>query len=265
MIKVRALAGELVHRNPLLAYMAAAHVALFVLLIPAMLFDPVQILGISRWIKPMKFAISIAIFLATMGWLLAYLMQRPRAVRIISRTAAFTMMVEMILILTQSARGVESHFNQTSIPDRIIFMVMGMLIIINTVAVIYAARLFYTSPVSLPPAHLEGIRTGFVIFILAGLEAGLMGARNSHSVGLHDGSPGLPFVNWSTGAGDLRVAHFFGLHALQALPISGWLLDTRKVRNGRRWVRLAAAAWLVIMILLVAQALAGRPLMRINT
>lgn len=265
MMYLRRFAGELMQRNPLLAYLAGAHLLLFLLLIPALLLDPFQILGISRWIKPMKFAISIAIYLATIGWLLSYLIERRRAARIISRIAGFTMAAEMILILMQATRGVESHFNHATPFDDIVFGAMGMLIILNTGAVIYAAFLFFRTPTALPPAHLAGIRTGIVIFILAGLEAGLMVEGDSHNIGVAPGGPGLPFTNWSTSGGDLRVAHFFGMHSLQGLPLFGWLLDHRGVRNGRALVWIVAGAWLLVTVLLVVQALTGRPLVRLSS
>jgi hypothetical protein len=248
------------HNPPLMA-VAAGNALVLLLLVPAALMDDTLILGISRWIKPMKFALSIAIFTATMAWLLSYLPGRPRAVRVISWTIAIAMIGEMGLLVLQAVRGVRSHFNHDTPLDEAIFGAMGLLILMNTGAVAYGGWLYLRGPVSIGGAHLSGVRLGIALFVLASLEGGLMIARDSHAVGVHDGGAGLPFVNWSTGGGDLRVAHFVGMHALQALPILGWLLEGRGIASARLWVRAAAAAWLVMTAMLVAQALAGRPLL----
>ncbi len=46
-----------------------------------------------------------------------------------------------------------------------------------------------------------------------------MGSRLSHTVGLVNGNSDLYIVGWSKTVGDLRVAHFIGMHALQVLPL----------------------------------------------
>ncbi len=256
---MKTLIAETFRRNRLLAAVGVAHFVLFLLLIPAALLDPTRILGLNRWIKPMKFAISIAIFAITMAWLLSYLERSRRAVAAISRIIAFTMTGEMVLIGMQALRGVRSHFNIDSPFDAAVFSTMGALILVNTFAAGYAWLLFVRKPATIGGAHLSGVRLGLAIFVFASFVGALMAARGAHSIGVHDGSPGLPFVNWSTGGGDLRVAHFVGMHALQALPLLGWLLDRRRKRGARAWVQVSALVFAAATTVLVIQALAGKP------
>ncbi|HEY8600538.1 MAG TPA: TetR/AcrR family transcriptional regulator, partial [Thermomicrobiales bacterium] len=68
---------------------------------------------------------------------------------------------------------------------------------------------------------------------------------------------------WSTVGGDLRAAHFIGLHAMQLLPLLGWALSRHRfswLADGARLalVRIAGAAYLGLILLLTWQALRGQ-------
>jgi peptidoglycan/LPS O-acetylase OafA/YrhL len=82
----------------------------------------------------------------------------------------------------------------------------------------------------------------------------------AHSVGVADGGPGLPVTRWSTEGGDLRAPHFFGLHALQALPLLAWLLERRRRDSASRLVIAAAVGWIGLTLVALSQALRGQPL-----
>jgi len=75
-----------------------------------------------------------------------------------------------------------------------------------------------------------------VIVFFGSLVGGQMISEMSHNIGIEDGGPGLPLVNWSTIAGDLRVAHFFGLHGLQIIPIFALLISNKSKTSARNQI-----------------------------
>lgn len=248
--------SELLRRNEVLGWTAIVHLALLVAAGILSQVDDRQLAGINIWVKPMKFAISIALYTATFGWIYHHATASTGAKAAVSGVIAGTLVYETVCIFGQAARGVGSHFNVATALDGFVFGSMGVMIVINMLAALAAAWHFWqTSPtLGLTPAYLWGIRLGILIFVLAGFEGGLMGSRLQHAVGVRDGGPGLPLVNWSTEGGDLRVAHFVGMHALQALPLLGYWLGSVAAVWG------AAVGWAGLTAWLLIRALGGRPL-----
>jgi hypothetical protein len=256
-----------VARSRVLAYLGLANAALFVLLLPLALADGTEITGANRWVKPMKFAASVAVYAWTLGWYLGYLRSNPASVRVVSCGVAFCMGVEIACVVLQAARGKVSHFNTDPGFDGAVFSVMGILIVANTLLVIYTLVLFCVSRVELPAAYLLGIRLGLLIFLVAGLEGFVMTTRAAHTVGLADGGPGLPVLKWSTVGGDLRVAHFVGLHALQLLPLVGYWLSRRRrtpVLGPVSWTVVAAVLYALLAGALFLQAVNGKPIIPVE-
>lgn len=214
-----------------------------------------QVLGIGAFIKPIKFFLSASIFVWTMGWLMGYLRQQ-RSVRIYSWVITLILAFELAVIVVQAGLGQLSHFNVTSATGAVVFALMGVAITIATLWTLYIGILFLLQrPGELSLTYLWGIRLGILIFVVFAFEGGLMAARLAHTVGAPDGGPGLPGINWSTQHGDLRVAHFFGMHALQLIPLFSYYVARRPFQTVLfTLLYVGAVSWLML------EALAGRPL-----
>lgn len=220
---------EISRRNGLLARsgISCIGVGIFLLFVP--LIDPRELLGAQVWTKPAKFFLSVAIYFWTMGWLMDYL-EDKKFVRRISWGIWILMVVELLIITYQASLGKLSHFNLSSIFDGILFQLMGAAIVLNSILVFFVL-LKFRMVTSLPSGFIMGIKVGLLIFLIASLEGFLMVGQLKHTVGAADGQEGLPFLGWAKAYGDLRVFHFFGLHALQVVPVAAWSFfqnDSRK-------------------------------------
>ena len=243
------------------------NVGLLTLSLAAMPVDRRTILGLNPWVKPVKFDVSVIVFLVTMALLLWALGDAPQwgsAKVWLGWGFGIAMIVEDTVIALQSARGVRSHMNFSTPLDGALFGVMGVFILLNTLLAAWLLFAWCRTDAGLPPAVVWGIRLGLLMLLAGSVEGVYMVLHGAHTVGAPDGTPGLEFVNWSTRYGDLRIAHFFALHALQIFPLAGMALAALKVREGPQLAGLfgfvavySAAVWW-----LFAQAMHGVPLVR---
>lgn len=239
--------------------------------------DPRVITGMPAWLKPAKFAASTAIYMSTLAWMFGYLLDWPRMRRAVGWTTAVILTGEVAVINLQAWRGTTSHFNISTPLDGVLFATMGLGILVQTGSSVAATVALWRQPFA-DRAFGWALRLGMAIAILGASTGGLMtrptsaqlaDARSSHrmtiagahTVGASDGGPGLPGTGWSVQHGDLRVPHFFGLHAMQMLPLVAWLIARRSTSASRqvRLVWVAASSYSLLFALLLTQALRGEP------
>ncbi|NUW39805.1 hypothetical protein [Nonomuraea rhodomycinica] len=195
----------------------------------ALVLDDRTLDGVPVWAKPLKFAMSVALYSFTWAWLLSLQRRERRWGRMAGTVLAVAGVAEVAVITFQAARGHRSHFNAATPFDAVLFGVMGMMIIGLMVANIVAAVAVLLDRQADGPSTWA-VRFGLVVSTLGLASGGLMlgprpgqsvdgGVIGAHTVAAPDGGPGLPLLGWSTVAGDLRVPHFVGMHALQLLPL----------------------------------------------
>jgi hypothetical protein len=243
----------------------------------AMMFDSRQITGVNAWIKPAKFGLSSAITCFSLTWIASFLADWPRIRDWSCRVFAVSIAIEIIVIDLQAARGTASHFNMATPFDQVAFITMGISICtlwLSMVSMTYALTRQQLQPASWAWA----LRLGLLLSVVGAAGGGFMLRQTpeqkqnpdlkqfgSHTVGAPDGGPGLPVLNWSENHGDLRAAHFLGLHGVQIIPLIGWwLLRKRQLTELQRTrlIWLASGTYVSCFALLAWQALRGQALLQ---
>ena len=246
--------------------------ALAVVTAAGIFFDPRVLTGAPIWVKPFKFALSLGIYGLTIAWMLSVLPRRSRVGEWAAVVIVAVAVIEEAIILLQAARGTTSHYNETTPFDAALWKAMGVSIMLLFVSHLIIAVAALRQRIQ-DRTIAYGMRLGLGLSLLGMLAAVPMvvprgepeidGVAGAHSVGVPDGGPGLPFLGWSTTGGDLRIGHFVGLHALQALPLLALLLGARLDELTRiRLLLVGGIAYGMLTVLLTWQALRGQPLMQ---
>ncbi|MEV0645350.1 hypothetical protein AB0I28_08805 [Phytomonospora sp. NPDC050363] len=241
-----------------------------------LLVDDRTLTNMPIWAKPLKFGLSIGLYALTMAYLIPLLRKGKRTGWWFGTVIALMLFIEMVVIVGQVLRGRTSHFNEATAFDATLWIVMGASITVMWLANIGVALFLAWTPIG-DRALTRGIRWGMSVGI-GGLAVGYLMARQdtghlesvagAHSVGLDDGGPGMPLLGWSTVGGDLRIAHFVGIHAMQVLPLLALWLGWRATKRVRladeglraRIVLVAGVVYAGLTALVLWQALRGESL-----
>ncbi|KPL81598.1 hypothetical protein SE18_22165 [Herpetosiphon geysericola] len=252
-----------------------------VLALAGVIVDPREVLGQPVWMKSLKFAISFVFYAPTVLWMFSYVKIRPRLMRFVLDACAAVLTIEIGLLVIQAVRGQPVHFNVATPIDTAIWSIMGTTIMIFYLINIVGFVVFLRQKPVADRAFMLSLKLGMGLMLIGfGLgflmtnptpdqldvlkAGGTLAAMGAHTVGAADGGPGIALMGWSSDHGDLRIAHFIGIHGAQVLALVGWLLYTAKQRfSDKQRLALvwgAAVGYLGLVASVTVQALRGQAL-----
>ncbi|MGD9833680.1 MAG: hypothetical protein AB7U92_13120 [Piscinibacter sp.] len=207
--------------------------------------------GVGVWVKPLKFLASTGVFALTTAWFVGLLPPARRhdaVVRVVVATLIGTASFENAYITWQAALGEASHYNFADRFHVAMYQLMGAAAVLLTLTQpLLAWHIVRHARADIEPLWRRAVVLGLVLTFALGAGAGAMLGPIQPPAG-----SGLPLLGWHA-LGDLRPAHFLGLHAQQLVPLIGLALLRLPRERATRLFALAivlyVAAWAVAMVL----------------
>lgn len=211
--------------------------------------------NVNAWYKPFKFAFSTFLYTWSMAWYNSYLINFNN--NLFNFSIITLLSFEIIYIAIMASKGETSHFNIQTPVYATLFSLMAIAATLVTIYTAYVSFLFFSQSFpNLPNYYLWAIRLSLLIFVIFAFQGFAMGSRMSHSVGLVNDNSDLFILGWSKIVGDLRVAHFIGMHALQILPFVSYYI----IKNTKMTI-IISSLYFVLAVFSWLQAIKGKPLL----
>ncbi len=215
----------------------------------------------ALWAKPIKFEVSVVIHFITLAVIASLLKPATRSGiswKAMSYCAVAAGIFEVMYIFLQAARGRESHFNNSTVIESVMYGLMGLGAVTLVIASFYLGYLLFreyqtTRSQPLQLASALGLTTGSVLTLLI---AGYMSSQTDNGITANSiEALRAPIVGWYLNGQDLRIPHFFATHMMQLLPLYGlWLSRKNGTFHGiveRRLIWATSIFSSIVMVLFV--------------
>lgn len=248
---------ELLARQSALAWFG---LALWLAMVPTLLawgLDERTLREVNVWTKPLKFMASVGLFSITTAWFVGLLAPERRhtpLVRVVVAVVIVTGLFEVGYITWQAAWGQASHYNADTLLHQVMYALMGLgALLLTATQPLLAWQIWLDGRRQAASIWREAVVAGLVAtFVLGAGVGGLLGGLQPP-----DGA-GLPVVGWHLSGGDLRPAHFLGIHAQQLIPLAGALLAGIGLQRARAGLWLLVGAYTVLWAWALHLGLSGQ-------
>jgi len=211
--------------------------------------------GAVSFRKPLTFSVSIALLLATIGWVLDRLPDRPRLAGAVAWTLLVSSTIEVSLITMQAWRGRASHFNTLAAADAAVFIAMAVMVVVMSLCLV---AVLVWSLVRPPRDRLVRLAVlGGLVLIVTGLGFGqwIIELGNDF-VETHRAVPDTVMYGQR---GVAKFPHAVALHGIQLFILAAVLARRSALAEAtrRRAVRLVVWSYAAVLVFASAQTITG--------
>jgi hypothetical protein len=211
--------------------------------------------GAVSFRKPLVFSVSVGLLLATIGWVLDRLPDRPRLAGALSWALLSSSTVEVGLITMQAWRGRASHFNTLAAGDALVFAAMGIMVAVMSLCLVAVLVWSLVEPPRDPLVRLAVI--GGMALVMTGLGIGeLMVQLGNDFVETHRAVPDTVLYGQH---GVVKFPHAVAFHGIQVFIVAAVLLRRGGLAEaaGRRVLRLVVWSYAAALVLASVQTVTG--------
>jgi hypothetical protein len=211
--------------------------------------------GAVSFRKPLTFSVSIALLLATIGWVLDRLPDRPRLAGTIAWALLVSSTIEVGLITMQAWRGRASHFNTQAAGDAAVFVAMAAMVAVMSLCLVTVLVWSLARPPRDRLARLAVI--GGLVLIVLGLGFGQWIVELGNDfVEAHRAVPDTVVYGER---GVAKFPHAVALHGIQLFILAAVLARRGHLAEAtrRRAVRLVVWSYAAVLVFASAQTITG--------
>jgi hypothetical protein len=219
--------NEQLKRNSIFFWYGVLNFVLLFICVGFSLFDDTQVLGKNAWLLPMKYYLSIGIFIWSMGWYLYYLNNTLQR-NVLIWGFLITTFIQTSLILLQSYRGESSFYNNNTPFDKLVVGFQTVNNIVFFLLMLATTYLFYFQKKNAVSQHFTwGIRMGMIIFLVGIFLGVFILIQNYYASSVNNVF--LENVGISKQKhGNFNIPFFLGIHALQIIPLLSYYFFQNK-------------------------------------
>lgn len=222
----------------------------------ALALDGWQWSGSISFRKPLVFSLSIGLLLATVGWVLDRLPDRPRLAGTLAWILLVSSTIEVALIAMQTWRGRASHFNVAEAGDAMIFILMGVVIGVVSLCLVGVLVWSVIQRPSDPLVRLAVI--GGLALVATGLGIGqwIVELGNDFVAS----NQVVPDTVTYGENGVVKFPHAIAFHGIQVFILSAVMLNRGRLgeRVRRRLMHLVFWSYTAMLAFASAQTIAGQ-------